>query len=81
MSTVFAEGSWLYGSWSAWSGSNLKGMVSSLPVVVVAANVILEDLRRGIRKVDVQPAPRIRRSTVFGALRSIIDEFVFDWLW
>jgi hypothetical protein len=32
-------------------------------VVVVAAKVILPFLRRGIRKVDAQPAPRMRRST------------------
>lgn len=50
------------------SGLNLKGMVPSRPVVVVAAWLIFEALRRGSRKVDVQPAPRIRRSTLDGEL-------------
>ena len=38
--------------------------VPSRPVVVVAAWVMCWDLRSGMRKVDVQPAPRMRMSTV-----------------
>jgi len=38
-------------------------MVPSRPVVEVAAWVMLCRFRSGRRKVDVQPAPRIRRST------------------
>ena len=33
------------------------------PVVVVAACLISRDCRRGRRKVEVQPAPRMRKST------------------
>ena len=73
---VCAAGRSLYAVVSVESGSNLKGMVFSLatswPVVVVAAKVMLEDLRRGIRNSDVQPAPRMRRSTGF-ILRVMVD--------
>ncbi len=45
-------------------GSNLKGSVgtpaTAWPDVVVAAKEMLRDWRSGMRKVDVQPAPRIR---------------------
>lgn len=54
-------------------GSNLKGMVPSRPVVVVAAWVILEDWRRGRRKVEVHPAPRISMSTGSGCFISVIS--------
>ena len=41
-------------------GSNLKGMVPSRPVVLVAMCDFLRVVRRGRRKVEDQPAPRIR---------------------
>lgn len=61
--TVFALGSFEYGVMDEEVGSNLKGMVESWPVVVVAAKVMEEDLRRGMRNWDVHPAPRIKKST------------------
>ncbi len=61
--TVFAEGSLEYCDVEEGVGSYLKGMVPSWPVVVVAAKVVEADLSWGIRKWDVQPAPRIRKST------------------
>ena len=60
---VFAAGSFWNWAGVAEEGSYLKGMVLSWPVVVVAAKVRCEDLRRGMRKWDVHPAPRIRTST------------------
>jgi hypothetical protein len=45
---------------------NLNLYVPSRPVVVVAAYEILSFSRRRMRKVDVHPAPRIRRSTFAG---------------
>lgn len=54
-------------------GLNLKGMVPSRPVVVVAACVILRDWRRGMRKVEVHPAPRISISTGSGCFISVIS--------
>lgn len=53
------------------SGSKWNLWVPSRPVVVVAAYLIPFCWRSGIRKVDVQPAPRIRIST--------IDFESFDW--
>ena len=50
------------------SGENVKGIVVSEPERVVAAWVILLEVRRGSRKVDVQPAPRMRRETGEGAV-------------
>jgi len=38
-------------------------MVPERPVVEVAAWEMLRRFRSGIRKVEVQPAPRIKRST------------------
>lgn len=56
------------------------------PVVVVRAKVRLEFDRRGRRKVDVQPAPRIRRSIscILGyggslVIWSKIDERIEGW--
>jgi hypothetical protein len=63
MRTVRADGSCLYDSTSDDSGSNLKGIVLSLPVVVVSACTIDEESNWGIRNVDVHPAPRIKTST------------------
>lgn len=61
-----AEGSVEKYDWSEAEGSYLNfidGWESMLrPVVVVRAKVKLEFDRRGSRKVEVQPAPRIRRS-------------------
>ena len=57
---VLAEGSRWYGSKEGEEGSNLKGSVPGRPVVEVAAWLIWRASRRGIRKVEVQPAPRIR---------------------
>lgn len=47
-------------------GSYLKGIVPGRSVVDVAAWVRVVVLRRGRRKVEVQPAPSIRRSTGVG---------------
>jgi len=44
-------------------GSKLKGVVPSRPEVEVATKLMDCWVRRGRRKVDVQPAPRMRRST------------------
>lgn len=54
-------------------GLNLKGRVPSRPVVVVAAWVILEEVRRGKRKMEVHPAPRISMSTGSGCFISVIS--------
>jgi hypothetical protein len=59
-------------------GSNLKGMVLSWPVVVVAAKVMLSFFKAGIKKVDVQPAPRIKKSTDFEFLSSSGWAIVFS---
>jgi len=63
ISTVFAEGKGRNGAGSSDSGSNSKGMELSSPLRVVAACVISLSSRRGIRNVEVQPAPRIRTWT------------------
>ena len=63
INTVFAAGNLAYCAVSVDDGSKVKGMVLSWPLRVVAAYVIEWDWRRGIRKVDVQPAPRMRMST------------------
>lgn len=44
-------------------GVKVKGMVLEWPVRVVAAYVMFCSVRSGMRKVDVQPAPRMRMST------------------
>jgi len=44
------------------SNENANLRVLSCPVVVVAAYEILRFSRRGMRKVDVHPAPRMRIS-------------------
>ena len=49
-------------------GSKLKGRVPSRPEVEVATKLMVSRERRGRRKVDVQPAPRMRRSTGGGVL-------------
>lgn len=77
MSTVWAAGSCLYGAVALESGSKVKGMVLSRPVVVVAAWVICSFASCGMRKVDVQPAPRMSTSTFFVCSRSMVDMFVF----
>lgn len=51
---------------SSDSGKNLKGMVLSWPVVVVAAKEMEREFKRGIRKVEVHPAPRMRISASVG---------------
>ena len=73
------------------SGSKRKGIVSTpltrRPLVVVAAKVRVllywGDWRRGMRKVAVQPAPRIRRSTpsifVYGLLSRSLFWVVVVW--
>jgi hypothetical protein len=74
MRMVFARGSAAYWrrlsegeSDSEEEGSeNLNLYVPSRPVVVVAAYEIFSFSRRRMRKVDVHPAPRIRRSTFAG---------------
>lgn len=67
MSTVTASGSFLNGAESSESGSNLKAMVSCPdrcpPSREVAEKLMFFSRRRGMRKSDVQPAPRIRKST------------------
>lgn len=65
MRIVFAAGSAAYCSRLSCSAfSNLNLYVPSRPVVVVAAYEMFFFSRRGIRKVEVQPAPRMRISTV-----------------
>ena len=44
-------------------GSKVKGMVLLWPLRVVAAKVIFCFVRSGMRKVEVQPAPRMRMET------------------
>jgi hypothetical protein len=48
-STVLADGKRLKGVVSSESGSNLKGILSSRPVVVVAAKDIDSDFNSGMR--------------------------------
>lgn len=75
MSTVRAEGRRRYGSREVSAGSKRNGMVLSRPVVVVAAWAMWRRVRSGRRKVDVQPAPRIRRSTGGGGVgRSMVGK-------
>ena len=72
-------------------GSKVKGMVLSWPLRVVAANVMEWDCKSGRRKVDVQPAPRMRMSTdegsggggVVGVVSCVIIYLVDDpnWNW
>ena len=50
------------------SEENVKGIVVLEPERVVAAWEILLVVRRGRRKVDVQPAPRMRRETGAGGV-------------
>jgi hypothetical protein len=73
MRIVFAGGSAAYWwrlskdeSDSEEGSENLNLYVPSRPVVVVAAYEIFSFSRRRMRKVDVHPAPRIRRSTFAG---------------
>lgn len=66
MSTVFAVGKTAYCLGSLLSGSNLNLKVPSRPVVVVAAYVTFSFSSRGIRNVEVHPAPRMRMSTLAG---------------
>lgn len=66
---VFARGRIEYGvrsgSFSSFPGKeNLNLRVPSRPVVVVAAYLTLFFSHKGIRKVDVHPAPRMRMSTL-----------------
>ncbi len=56
-------------------GSNLNFRVESRPVVVVAAWVMERAVRRGMRKVDVQPAPRMRMSISFMAVVVLCDRY------
>ena len=67
MRTCFARGSEPSLLPSLLSGSKRHLRVSEpeteRPSVVVAAKVKLRYLRRGMRKEEVQPAPRMRRST------------------
>ena len=69
MTTVFASGRTLNGDGSSDSGSKTNLMVSrprrGRPWRVVEENVMLFSCRRGIRKSEVQPAPRIKTSTSF----------------
>jgi len=78
ISTVFAEGRGRNGAGSSDSGSNSKGMELSSPLLVVAACVILLSSRRGIRNVEVQPAPRIRTwtgSSLFSDIEAVLCVF------
>lgn len=65
---VEALGRCVYGSVSEESGLKVKGMVVEEPERVVAAWVMWEEVRRGSRKVDVQPAPRMRREIGSGGV-------------
>ena len=71
--TVRASGKDLYASNDVEEGSNLKGMVPSRPVVLVATHETSCVSRSGMRKVLVQPAPSISRSTD-SALLAGVDE-------
>lgn len=61
---VSAEGRVVKGVVSEEEGSNVKGMVDSRPLRVVAANLRLEAFSWGMRNWEVQPAPRIRMFTI-----------------
>lgn len=52
-------------------GRKTKGMVPSRPVVLVLRWGMEREVRCGVRKVDVQPAPRIRR-VVGGGVEGIM---------
>ena len=60
---VFVSGSASYGLVSFDSGLKMKGIVSPLPERDVAATWIPHSSQSGIRKVEVQPAPKMTRST------------------
>ena len=80
ISTVFAEGRGRNGAGSSDSGSNSKGMELSSPLRVVAAYEILLSSRRGIRNVELQPAPRIRTwtgSSLFMDIEAVLCLFSF----
>lgn len=70
ISTVRASGRALNGSGSSEVGSNSKRIVSGLGAAGrdVAAYEICLEMQRGTRKVEVQPAPKMRRSTWLGAV-------------
>ena len=72
MRTVLAEGNLLKGVVSVESGSNLNGIVPSRPVVVVAACVTALNFSCGIKKIEVQPAPSMRKSTKGGFERDMV---------
>jgi hypothetical protein len=72
MSTVFASGRTLNGSGSSELGWNSNCIVEPAPERLVAAQVILDSSHNGIKKVDVQPAPRMRISTDM-VVRSVVD--------
>ena len=56
-------------------GSKLKGIVLLWPLLVVAAYVIFCSSNKGMREVEVQPAPRMSRSTgVLGEVEADKDE-------
>ena len=61
---VSADGRVVKGVVSEEEGSNVKGMVDSRPLRVVAANLRLEAFSWGMRNWEVQPAPRIRIFTI-----------------
>ena len=63
---VFASGSASYGLVSSDSGLKTNGIVPSLPERDVAATWIPRSSQSGIRKVEVQPAPKMSRSTNMG---------------
>lgn len=64
--TVLALGRTLYGSRSSRSGSNSNLIVESRPDRLVAEWDIPRSSQSFMRKVEVQPAPRIRISTGMG---------------
>lgn len=61
---VSADGRVVKGVVSEEEGSNVKGMVDSRPLRVVAANLRLEAFSWGMRNWETQPAPRIRIFTI-----------------
>ena len=63
MSMVSAGGRRSYCDGSGHEGAKVKGMVLLWPFRVVAAYMIFCSSRRGIKNVEVQPAPRMRMST------------------
>ena len=66
-STVRAAGSARKGAGASEAGSKVNGIVPARPEREVAAQDTPRSAQRGSRKVEVQPAPRMRRS-----MRSII---------